>query len=122
MELGMLQVERYKRIRPLFSGDFYPLTPCSLTEPWIGYQFHHIDLDKGFALLFKRHVTQDLIYPVTDTFELRLRGLKSNESYRVHFERENRDEIMTGEELACGIKIVISEEKGAEMVIYEAKI
>ena len=119
MELAMLQVERYKRIRPLLSSDFYPLTPCSPTEPWIGYQFHHIDLDKGIALLFKRPVTQDVIYPVANIFELRLRGLEPNSNYHIHFEKENRDEIMTSEELASGIKIVIREEKGAEMVVYE---
>jgi alpha-galactosidase len=112
-ELAMLQVERYKRIRPLLSGDFYPLTPCSLEEPWIGYQFHRVDLDKGFALLFKRPVA-------TDTFRLCLRGLEPQSCYRVHFERSNQDETLTGEELANGVEIIISEEKGAELITYEA--
>jgi len=119
MELATLQVERYKRIRPLLSGDFYPLTPCSLTEPWLGYQFHRVDLDKGFALLFKRPVTQDVVYPISDNFDLCLRGLEPAKRYRVHLEGENRDETLTGAELEEGIKIVISEEKGAEMIIYE---
>jgi alpha-galactosidase len=119
MELAMLQVERYKRIHPLLSGDFYPLTPCSLEETWIGYQFHRVDLDKGFALLFKRLVTKENIYPVTNTFRFSLRGLEPQSLYRVHFERVNRDETLTGEELGKGIEVIISEEKGAEMVIYE---
>jgi hypothetical protein len=78
-------------------------------------------LDKGFALLFKRPVAEDIVYPVTDSFNLCLRGLEPEKRYRVHFEREARDEILTGEELDRGIEIVISGEKGAEMVIYESK-
>ena len=119
MGLACRQVERYKRIRPLLSGDFYPLTPCSLAEAWIGYQFHRGDWNQGVALLFRRPVSKAAIYPVTDRFRLCLRGLEPQSRYRVHFERNNRDETLTGEVLAKGIEIVISEEKGAEMIRYE---
>jgi len=119
MELAHQQVERYKLIRPLLSGDFYPLTPCSLIEPWIGYQFHRSDLDKGFALLFRRPVSKDIFYPVNDAFRLRLRGLKPEERYSVCLEKGNMNEILTGSDLAKGIDVIISEERGAEMIIYE---
>jgi alpha-galactosidase len=119
MELARRQVERYKRIRPLLSGDFYPLTLCLPEEAWIGYQFHRVDSDKGFALLFRRPIAPKVIYPVTDTFKLCLRGLEPQKHYRVHFERSNREETLQGDALTKGIEIVISEEKGAEMIIYE---
>ena len=31
------QAVLYKQIRRLLHGDFYPLTECSLPEPWIVY-------------------------------------------------------------------------------------
>ena len=119
MERAILQVNRYKRIRHLLIGDFYPLTPCSVEEPWIGYQFHRVDLDKGFALLFKRSVSKDIDYPISDTFKLILRGVKLEKNYRVHLERINRDVTLTGNELAKGIEVIVSEEKGAEMIEYQ---
>ena len=119
MELAQLQVQRYKNIRPLLSGDFYPLTPCSLEEAWIGYQFHRVDLDEGFALIFRRPVSKKSIHPISDTFRLRLRGLDPEAHYKVHFEDKGKDETMTGGALSKGMDIVISEEKGAEMIIYK---
>jgi hypothetical protein len=118
MEQAILQIERYKRIRPLLSGDFYPLTPWSLEETWIGYQFNRVDLDKGLVLLFKRSTSKDIIYSVSDTFKFCLRGLDPENYYQVHFERSNRDEVLTGADLAEGIQVVISEEKGAKIITY----
>lgn len=119
MELARRQVDRYKRIRHLLSGDFYPLTPCSLEEAWLGYQFHRVDLDKGFALLFRRFDSKQMVYPVDDTFNLCLRGLEPKENYRIYFERINTDSTLTGHVLAEGIGVVIDETPGAEMITYE---
>jgi len=120
MKLARRQVERYKRIRHLLSGDFYPLTPCSLEEPWVGYQFHRNDLDEGFALLFRRSVSSKAVYPLSDAFKLRLRGLNPQNRYNVHFERGNRDEMLTSDTLSKGIDITINEVPGVEMVIYKS--
>ena len=54
MELAKRQVKLYKQVRQYLSGDFYPLTDCTLERPWLAYQFHRNDLDGGFALIFKR--------------------------------------------------------------------
>ena len=47
MELAKRQVKLYKRVRPYLSGDFYPLTDCTLERPWLAYQFHRNDLNQG---------------------------------------------------------------------------
>ena len=83
MELATLQVERYKRIRPLLSGDFYPLTLCSIEDPWLGYQFHRVDLDKGFALLFRRPVSTNVMMP--SGFEIPIRALHFSMIYSILF-------------------------------------
>ena len=119
MEPAKLQVERYKRIRSLLSGDFYPLTPCSLEEEWLGSQFHRVDLDRGFALIFRRPTSRSVDHPVGDALNIRLRGLDPEKRYRVHFERSLRDDTFTGDMLAKGLEVIIADEKGAEMITYE---
>ena len=118
IDLAKLQVERYKRIRPYLSGDFYPLTPCSLGEPWLGYQFHRRDLNAGFALLFRRSTARDADYPVSDTFRMRLRGLEPEMEYQAQLEAAGREEKHTGAALAKGLEIRISTVPGAEMILY----
>jgi alpha-galactosidase len=113
-----LQVARYKRIRPFLSGDFYPLTPVSLKETWMGYQFHRTDLDGGFALVFKRFEVPRVIYTVTDGFRLHLRGVEPHSLYQVHFEERNKDEQLTGQALASGIDVILGKAPSAEMIVY----
>jgi len=119
MDLARRQVERYKSIRPFLSGDFYPLTPVSLAETWMGYQFHRVDWDKGFALVFKRYDSPHVLYSVNDTFTLKLRGINPQSRYRLHFERSNKDETLTGQVFAKGIEIVAGKAPSAELVVYE---
>jgi len=114
MEQARLQVQRYKRIRPLLSGDFYPLTPCGRYELWMAYQFHRVDLDKGFALVFRRENATD------NKLTLALKGLDPKTLYKVHFESANKDAVLSGQQLAT-LDVSVDKSPGAEMVIYEAK-
>jgi alpha-galactosidase len=112
------QVERYKRIRPMLSGDFYPLTPCSLADEWLGYQFHRPDLDRGFALAFRRNVQREIL-PPGPVFKLVLRGLNPERSYHLRFEHAAKDQTATGRALADGIDLRISQRPGAELVYID---
>lgn len=112
MEKAGKQVELYKQIRHLLSGDYYPLTKCSLEEPWIGYQFHRRDLDEGLVLLFRRECP----YPMID---VSLRGLDPNAKYQLDFKGAGKQEVYTGKELNDSFAIQISKAPGAELVIYK---
>ena len=118
MEQAGQQVELYKEIRSLLSGDFYPLTPASLDQPWMGYQFHRRDLDRGVALIFRRGIVEPLI-PAGKSLAVSLRGLKPDAEYRVRFRHAGSDEIKEGREWAAATVIVIPEVPGAEMLAYE---
>ena len=118
MDRARRQVELYRSIRPLLSGDFYPLTPCSLHQTWIGYQFHRNDRDKGFALVFRRPETE-AVYPVSSTLVASLRGLDPAKKYRVRFERGGRVETLTGQALAKGVEITLGTPRSVEMIRYE---
>ena len=118
MEQARQQVELYKLIRPLLSGDFYPLTHPSLEQPWIGYQFHRNDLDRGLALIFRRDIVKPVI-PVPASLVISLRGLEPNTRYRVHRRKAGSDEIRPGRALAEGTEIVIRDAPGVELITYE---
>ena len=109
MSLAKLQIQRYRRMRPLLSGDFYPLTPCSLDAQWIGYQFHRVDLDAGFALLFRRSSLRHAASPPASTFTVRLRGLDPDQQYRVQRECAGTEQVLGGADLNNRIDIVIQE-------------
>ena len=119
MAQAQLQVERYKRIRHLLCGDFYPLTPCSLDEEWIGYQFHRSDLEEGVAFLFRRSGAHHGPFPASDVCLARLRGLDPAIRYRVRSERDDTVQTLMGEALAKGVEAIVREAPGAEMISYE---
>jgi alpha-galactosidase len=118
MEQAKLQVERFKRIRHLLCGDFYPLTACSLDQEWLGYQFHRVDLDEGLVQVFRRYGERGITYPTGDVFVARLRGLDPDARYRVAFERAGQERVLAGADLARGFDVTIGEAPGAEMVSY----
>ena len=48
-------LEIYEQLRPLYDGDFYPLTAYSLSSfDWLGWQLHRGDLKKGMLLTSPR--------------------------------------------------------------------
>ena len=118
VEQARRQVELFKQIRSLLNGDFYPLTPPSVDQPWIGYQFHRSDLDRGFALIFRRGIVKPLT-PARESLAISLRGLEPNTRYLVHSKSDGSYKTMSGRELAEATEIVIRDAPGAEMIIYE---
>lgn len=119
MERARRQVELYKRIRPLLSGDYYPMTGCALENTWIAYQFHRRDINSGFALVFRRSDTNRVSYPVRDSFQVRLRGLNPDANYRVQYQASNRQQTTKGRTLIKGTELVLSNGPAAEMIIYQ---
>lgn len=51
-------VSEYRGIRPLFMGDFYPLTSHSTAhDVWCAYEYYREDLHAGCALFFRREAS-----------------------------------------------------------------
>ena len=113
MELAKRQVKLYKQVRPLLSGDFYPLTECTLDRPWLAYQFHRTDLNQGFALIFKRTAAEG------ETFRFAPKGLDPEARYSLRCEGSGVKAIHTGAELAKGVELTLKKTPEAELVIYE---
>jgi len=116
-EQARRQIELYKRLRPRLRGDFYPLTPCALDAPYLGFQFHRTDTGEGFALVFRRRV--EVAYPVPETFRAALRGLESDATYAVRLESDASESVATGSELGDGIELRLASVPSAELIVYE---
>ena len=71
-------LDSYLKIRPLYTGDYYPLTPHSLdTASWIAWQFHRADLGESVVQAFRRPDAS------SETLTVKLRGLDAARTYRI---------------------------------------
>ncbi len=113
VEQAQLLIEEFRSVRHLFFGDFYPLTPHSITDDtWMAYQFHREDLRQGMVLAFRRHKC-----PIA-TIWLKFRGLSPTARYEVDFKDINTRRVFTGEQLAEGLDIEIEEAPGSLLIMY----
>jgi alpha-galactosidase len=107
-------LESYLKVRPLYTGDFYPLTPHSLdTTSWIAWQFHRPDLGEGLVQAFRRPDA------TSDSLTVKLHGLVPQQRYEI----ENLDggkEVRTGAELMRGHAITLSEKPAAAVLVLKA--
>ena len=102
-------------LRPLYLGDYYPLTDIDLDERhWCGWQFDRPDLGQGFAICFRRSASP------CSACNVSLRGLDRAATYEVTFAetydvKEKR--FMTGQQLAQ-LKAEIATVPGSLLVRY----
>jgi len=107
-------IAEFKRLRPLFLGDFYPLTEHSIQDDvWMAYQFHREDLEEGMILAFRR---KDNPSP---TIHLKLRGLSPSCSYELTFEDSGIKKCETGERLSKkGIELTLEDAPLSGLITY----
>ena len=107
-------LERYLEIRPIFTGDYYPLTAHSLDKTaWIAWQFHRADLNESIVQAFRRPEA------TSKTLTVKLRGLIPHQRYEI----ENFDggkEVRTGAELMQGLVITLREKPGSAVLLIKA--
>ena len=106
-------IAEFKRARPFFYGDYYPLTPHSTDDDaWMAYQFHREDMKQGMFLAFRR--------PDSPRPSLRLKpgGLHPGARYELSFQDTGTSRTATGQELANGIDVTIEDAPGSLLVTY----
>ncbi len=106
-------IAEFKRIRPLFYGDFYPLTPHNTGDDvWMAYQFHREDMKQGMAVVFRRQESKD------SSIALKFRGLHPDAQYEVTIEDADLKQTLTGESLSKGIDVTIADAPGSLLITY----
>ena len=113
VEQAQRLIDEFKRIRPFFYGDYYPLTAHSTCDDvWMAYQFHREDLKAGMFLAFRR---PECPHP---SAHLKLNGLHREAHYELTFEDAGVRHTYTGEELSTGIEVMIEDAPGSLLVTY----
>ncbi len=110
---GKALLDRYRELRPLLTGAFYPALPCTRQAThWIASQYHRADLDAGLILAF-RHAQSPY-----RTADLTLRGLTPDAEYELRFENTGEKRRAKGADLLKGFALTVTEPHGSEMVEY----
>ena len=109
--------EEVARVGPFMLGDYYPLTPYSLTNnAWIAWQFDRPDLRGGVVQAFRRASC------ARDSIQVKLRGVKPKARYElVDFDAAGVTERSGRDLLENGITITIKEQPGSAILIYSRK-
>jgi len=106
-------VDRYRAVRHLLVGAWYPLLPCSRDpKEWIASQYHRANLDEGMLLVF-RHAESPY-----RTAEVSLRGLDPEATYELHSDSTGETVRLKGAALMANWQLTIPERRRSDLITY----
>jgi alpha-galactosidase len=107
-------LDRHRRARPFFRGDFYPLLEhVHSTRAWGAVQYHRPDLGEGMLLAFRR---QDSPFV---SAEFRLNAIDPAATYELTDTDTNRKRRVSGRELTeKGLTVNLKDKPGAAVIVY----
>jgi len=112
-QLAKKYTARYREIRHLLIGAWYPLLPYSReTRDWIASQYHRPDLDEGMILVFRRPGN---LYV---TVELSLHGLKPEAIYELSYDSNGKKATLKGADLMKKFLITLPEMGQSALITY----
>ena len=105
--------ERYRRVRHLLTGAWYPLLPYT-PDPraWMAVQYHRPDLGEGMVLVF-RH--RDSPYQTAD---LPLHGLDPQATYELYSSGTDKKSTAQGAELMKQWLVTIPQPGASDLITY----
>ena len=138
---GRKLIDRYKQVRHLLVGSWYPLLPCpnDYAEPhsrnvdlwlwgpaemsthrqphvqWVATQYHRADLDEGLVLVFRR---PDSPYR---TVQVSLRGIDPQATYEVSSDRTESTQTIQGAMLADSFVIDLPQKRSSDLIVYRKR-
>jgi len=109
--------EEYKKLRPYFSEDFYPLSDkMPDRKSWCAWQYNRPEKDDGIIQVFKRELS-----PYT-TAIYKLKGLNPDKTYVItDIDTEDLVELSGKELMEFGFEVAIKEDRVAKIFTYKAK-
>ena len=113
-KLSKQWIEKFKEIRHLTQGDFYPLSEWSLSkESWYAVQFHRHDLKQGLVAFFRR---PNAPY---DRAEFSLRGLEQNTNYQFNSIFDDEALCVEGSEASRKFSVELKHTPDVKIFIYQ---
>ena len=115
-ELIQRLYRQWLEVGPDYFGDYYPLTPHSLSQDsWIAWQFHRPEAGRGMVQAFRRSESHFF------GGQFKLRGLAPDAKYEIQDLDSKAKNTMTGQQLMeSGLQISIDQRPGAALVVYRA--
>ncbi len=106
---------QWREISPLYSGDYYPLTPYTQdAHAWIAWQFDRPEKGEGMVQAFRR---AESFY---ESIRVKLHGLEPNTVYTLTHLGVAGTTKMTGRELLeNGLPVAIPAPSGAVIITYK---
>ena len=106
-------VQRYRELRHLFIGAWYPLLPASVSpQYWMASQYHRPDLNEGIVLVFRRSESP---FPIAD---LSLHGLQAEATYELQYETSGERGTATGAILMNQLRVTLPQKRSSELIVY----
>ncbi|MCX6224774.1 MAG: alpha-galactosidase [Bacteroidia bacterium] len=106
----------FKRLRPFYYEDFYPLTPnenITSDSIWLSYQLNRPKGGDGMIMAFRRPAC-----PV-EQISVKLKGLEDAATYELFFEDENIRVNKTGKELKNNLDLILKEKTKSMLITYK---
>ncbi|MBI2844438.1 MAG: hypothetical protein HYX78_13670, partial [Armatimonadetes bacterium] len=113
LERAKKLVNRYREVRHLVIGAWYPLLldHRDLTS-WSASQYHRPDLNEGMILVFRREES-----PIK-TIQAQLHGLDANATYELTSDNTAEKTRAKGSELMKGFEITLPERHMSDLIQY----
>ena len=106
-------LDRYRGLRHLLVGAWYPLLPYSRNpRDWMAMQFHRPDLGEGLMLVF-RHPESPY-----RSIEVALHGLDAEKTYLLAFDGSGEKRRVRGAELMKNLLLSLNPRPASELIRY----
>ena len=110
------KISEFKRLRPYFYGDYYPLTPVLTGDgDWVAYQLDRPAEKDGIILAFRRNEAGN------ESIRVKPGGLDKNADYELFFEDYNLRVVRKGSELSEGLELAIPQKPASLLISYRKK-
>jgi alpha-galactosidase len=113
------RIADFKKLRPYFYGDYYPLTPSrnsTSDNSWLAYQMNRPAQKDGIIIAFRRGGCEK------ESVSVKLSGLETISTYELFYEDYGLTIRKTGRELMDGIELTIPQKPASLMVIYKIAV
>jgi alpha-galactosidase len=108
-------VNNWRQYADNYLGDYYPLTPYSLTpDSWMAWQFDQPEKGKGMVQVFRRAKS------IYESARLKLQGLEPGARYTVrNLEEPAAEREWAGRELMeKGLGVTLANQPAATVIVY----
>ncbi len=112
---GKELIEKYKSVRHLTLGDWYPLLPYAAAgkhDQWMASQYDRPELGEGMLVVLRRPTS------AYKTIEVKLKGLTPDAMYELSYDTSGETRQVDGRTLMNGFDITLPTPRSSELIRY----